>query len=390
MKKIQIIFIAVFFGFCSVLGILTIDNNVYKSETENRNLTVFPKMQWEGIKSVEYLTQITDAFSDQLEYRSFFVQSYFKLLHNIGKQDYMGTTVVGKEQYLFREPELIQDWSSYQKDIEKYAGLINQQALKMKKDHPQLKFIYINYPRKDIAMSKYLPNWYPSGLNNYQRAISILKKNLSEDVIFIDGYDVFKKHGILNQCYYRSDHHVNEKGQLAIYQELAKYIKREYPNTPVNTSQQYVWGEEQFVGSFDSQIGRILVNNKPKEKVIEAYKDKIDYVRYENGQKVETSLFENKKDYLRYMGGDKRETRIETDRDDLSNVLISGSSYTNSLEAISAGSVNRMLSVDYRYGQKDKSLEKYLKKYDIDYFVLVPNQSDKMFSIDALKIHLGL
>ena len=254
-KKIQILFILLFFSFCSLIGILTLDNNVTKSEIENRNLTTFPDLQLKQIKDEAYLDQITNAFNDQLQYRGYFVKNYFNLLNKVGKQNYLGTTIIGKENYLFREPEIILDWDEYEKELIQYAELINKKANKVCKSHPGLKFIYINYPRKDIAMPKYLPEKYPYNINIYKKSLSTVKKHLSDKVILIDAYEVFKNSGLLNKCYYRSDHHVNEIGQQAIYAEVMKVIKQEHSHVPIYTLDKYYMEKQNFVGVRSPIIG---------------------------------------------------------------------------------------------------------------------------------------
>ena len=390
MRNIQKLFITVFFGFCGIIGILTLDNDIAKSDIEKRELSVFPDLKLKRLVEDRYLNNITNAFSDQVQFRGAFVQNNFKFLHNILNQNYLNTTVVGKENYLFREPEIISDWSAYETELKKCAELINKEAKKVREMNPDCKFIYINYPRKDLVMQKYLPSTYPSSVNDYNKAISILKRNLSNDVIMIDAYEVFKRAGVQNECYYRSDHHVNEIGQQEIYEELMRVIQKySKAKIPVYTLNDYNMREVMVAGSFDSQIGNILKNEKPKEFMISSFKKNISFVRYDNGKKKDSSLFKKQNDYLTYMGGDIRETLIKTQNKDLPTVLYTGSSYTNLLETLTVPSVGKMIAVDYRYGQKEKTLPKYIKKYNVDYCILVPNQSDQMFSYEALKTHLG-
>lgn len=390
MKNIQKLFIVLFFGFCGIIGILTLDNDTLKSDIEKRELTVFPDLKLRSLADEKYLNNITNAFSDQVQFREFFVKEYFSFLHNILNQNYMGTTVVGKDNYLFREPEIISDWAAYETELKKCAELINKEAAKVKAANPNCKFIYINYPRKDIVMRKYLPSTYSSSIEDYKRAVSYIKQNLSNDVILIDGYEVFKKSGKEDLCYYRSDHHVNEVGQQEIYKELMHVIQENFNSkVPIYTLNDYNMRNVMVSGSFDSQIGNVLLHQKPKESMITSFKKDISFVRYDNGKKKKSRLFEKQNDYLAYMGGDIRETVIKTQNKNLPTVLYTGSSYTNLLETLTVPSVGNMIAVDYRYGQKEKTLVKYIKKYNVDYCILVPNQSDQMFSYEAFKTHLG-
>lgn len=89
-----------------------------------------------------------------------------------------------------------------------------------------------------------------------------------------------------------------------------------------------------------------------------------------------------------YMEGDMAYTRIETDNGG-KNIMFVGSSYTNILEAFSVPSYSRVLSVDYRHNTSGNLINYYVDKYDIDYVVFVPAQSNNSYSISMIKKHLG-
>ena len=67
-----------------------------------------------------------------------------------------------------------------------------------------------------------------------------------------------------------------------------------------------------------------------------------------------------------------------------------GSSYTNILEALSVPSYNEMLSIDYRHNKTGNSIKYYVDKYDIDYVVFIPAQSNNSFQLSKIKLHLGI
>ena len=95
-------------------------------------------------------------------------------------------------------------------------------------------------------------------------------------------------------------------------------------------------------------------------------------------------------DVKAYMKGDHGYTVIDTNRSNLPNILYVGSSFTNILEALSIPSFNKMVSIDYRHNKSGNSINYYVEKYDIDYVVFVPSQSNDAFSSSMIKTHLGL
>ena len=88
------------------------------------------------------------------------------------------------------------------------------------------------------------------------------------------------------------------------------------------------------------------------------------------------------------MGGDMAYTRIQTNNDG-KNIMFVGSSSTNILEALAIPSYNTMVSVDYRHNDTGNGIDYYVNKYDIDYVVFIPAQSNNAFSIERINLYLG-
>ena len=89
------------------------------------------------------------------------------------------------------------------------------------------------------------------------------------------------------------------------------------------------------------------------------------------------------------MEGDNAFTRIVTNNNS-KNIMFVGSSYTNILEALSVPSYKEVLSIDYRHNKTGRSIKYYVDKYNIDYVVFVPAQSNNSYSLDKIKLHLGI
>ena len=89
------------------------------------------------------------------------------------------------------------------------------------------------------------------------------------------------------------------------------------------------------------------------------------------------------------MEGDNAFTRVINKNGNGKKILFVGSSYTNILEALAVLSYSEMLSIDYRHNKTGMSINDYVKKYDIDYVVFVPAQSNNSYSLGKIEEHLG-
>lgn len=382
MKKVKIIFIGIFLCMISGFGVATLDNKVPKSDTEGRTLKQFPDLDFRRFKDTVYLSAISDACADQIAKREKLISMYYDFMVNKLHQTYVGTVVIGEDCQLFQEPELITDDKAYKKQIVKTAKLINKEAEEITKNGA--KFIYINYPKKDVVEREYLPSYYPDSQSQYEEYVTLMQENLSKDVIFLDAYEIFKE-SPENDYYYKTDHHVNEKGQQLIYEQVMSIVKEDYPTLQVKTLQDYKVEKRKINGSYLRKLGFVL--DVPKEDLVLSPKGwELNYTTKTNGAPV---FGEGDTYASAFMGADYAYTQIETDNDDGPDVLICGSSYTNALEALSLASVHRLVSVDFRYNKEEKDLADYAKEEKVQYVIYIPNQSDKMFDYETFKQHIG-
>lgn len=384
-KKLQIIFSSVFLLFISVIGVLTLFNNEYRSYTEGRELATFPEFSVNKILDKQYLDNLTAAFSDQLEFRGKFIKTYY--LFNM--QRYVGNVVKGKDNQLFAAPFVIKYEYRYLQRLERSARRINRVAARVTKNKKR-KFIFLSIPRKDQVMTEYLPSTYIRSDDKYKKYMKFLKDRLSDDVILIDAMEVFEKHKGEADFYYKTDHHVNMRGAQLLYEEIMKIVKKDYPNIRVtDLDKDYEIGKVIINGSYNRQIGGSV--NAGEEELLLKYKDNtLKYRRYDEDKKSDIPIFGDGNMYKVYMGGDMAKTLVKTNNKNAPNILFSGSSYTNILEAYSVASFKNVASVDYKQNHTGIGLRKYAREFDADYVVYVPGQSHNSFSIKNMRKHLGL
>ena len=211
-----------------------------------------------------------------------------------------------------------------------------------------------------------------------------MKKELSSDVIFIDAKDILESSED-KQVYYKVDHHVNATGGQLLYQRIMEIAKKEFPETEVKTLDDYRITKKAVMGSYNRKLAYVLPEEK--EELTTRPKWKLKYHR----ESSKVPLFGKKNTYASaFMGGDYAYTKITTEQEKAPSFVVSGSSYTNVLEAFLVPSSRQMISFDYRYNQSGKSLATQVEEIKPDYVIYIPNQSDMHFSYDTFKIHLGL
>lgn len=375
MKYIKIIFIAIFICAISAFFILTIDNHKEVSELEKRTLQTFPEFGIEKLASEEYYNDLTTAFSDQLEFRDMLVKGYYIFQF----QRYNGDVVIGENDELYAAYQRVDE--DYFEDLRTNAGYANEVAAEV--IDAGADFTFLSIPRKDAIETENLPDSYISSEESYLKAIDILDEVLSDDIQFIDAYDVFKANDDV-RAYYTTDHHITPRAAFMLYHEVLKACgMQDYP-----VEEHYDVEKTIINGSFNNQIGQ-SVKSKPEELSMVPHEE-IAYERSEDGEKSDLAVFQSRNTYEdSYMEGDHAYTVIDTDRDHLPNIMYVGSSFTNIMEAVTIRDFNLMVSIDYRHNETGTSIAEYVKKHDIDHVIFIPSQSNDAFSRIMVKKHLG-
>lgn len=373
MRKVEKIFVIVFFCIICFFLVTTLFNNQKVSWIEQRTLTTFPKFSLDNLTNKKYYDELTSAFSDQLELREQLIKGYFLFQF----QRYYGTVAIGEDNQMYTASQKkVSD--SYYDNLVNTIKLVNKESEKI-----SAKFIFLSIPRKDAYMIKDLPSNYNSSKEVYEKQVRIARDNLGKDIIFIDAYEVFKNN---NQyyCYYSNDHHITPRCAYSLYNEINNYTQV----SSYDLEKEFEIGQTIINGSYNRQVGQ-----KVKHKAEDLYlipKTNISYKRYEDEKLSNEKVFGKGNTYEdAYMEGDNAFTRVVTNNNS-KNIMFVGSSYTNILEALSVPSYKEVLSIDYRHNKTGRSIKYYVDKYNIDYVVFVPAQSNNSYSLDKIKLHLGI
>ena len=391
MKYIQIIFCTVVIAFLGIIGVCTLDNRIPSSEDEMRTYTMFPELDYKKLTDVNYLNQIGDAFTDQMEWRWNFVKGYFTLTKDVLHQSTVGDIVVGKEEVLFNKPLQIKNWKKYKKNVKKSAELINEAAREAAKYGT--KMIVIDAPRRDISLTKYTPSYYPDISEKYEECLKIQKETLDDSIEVIDVKELFEKNNPEgdNRFWYYNDHHINCRGGELVLSEIIKIVQKDYPQVEQKTLDDYKIVKRQVYGALNRKIG--LTAKAPDEE-LNLIPDgwTMNYERWDEGERTDNPIFgEDTNTYsLSYMGNNYGETIVKTDKENLPSIYYCGSSFTNVLEAMSVPSFKNMYSTDLRFNDTDNTMIDYIKKFKPEYVVFISGQSTATFNHNHVLTHLGL
>ncbi len=382
MKKLRICFISIFLLILAIFFVKTVTSNREVSDVEKRELVTFPEINKSSIFSSDTYTQLTYAFNDQLFNRDFLVKTYYLFQF----QRYLGDVVKGEDNEMFSSVQTGVDYDEYKEDLLDASSYVNDVARELQEN--DIQFIFLSIPRKDAYLEEYLPSTYTSSRDIYEYGVNILKENLDSSIIFIDALDVFEENKGDNHYYFKTDHHINVRGGELLYKEIMNIVNQKY-NAPIYELEDlYDIHSVTVNGSFNKQVGQGV--KLSQEELYLTLKEDISYRRYENDTLSNLSVWSKGTEYGNvFMSGDRAYTRIETNRKDLPNIMYVGSSFTNVLEALTIPSVNRMVSIDYRDNKSGTSILEYAKKYDIQYVVFVPSQSNNALNPSAIRLHIG-
>ena len=377
MKYIKIAFILIFMCLITAFFVMTIDNHQEVSAVEKRVLQTFPEFSIEALADDDFYSELTTAFSDQLEFRDLLVKGYYIFQF----QRYNGDVVIGENDELYSAYQRV-DEETYLANVETAAGYVNSVSAEV--NEAGADFIFLSIPRKDAVEKENLPDSYISSDSIYLKGVDVLKETLADNVKLIDAYEVFAEDKD-TRYYYTTDHHITPRAAFKLYHEILGCTSVD----DYDVEKYYDIGETIIKGSFNDQIGQ-SVKSKPEELSMEPH-ESISYIRYEDDKESSLKVFQSSNTYENcYMEGDHAYTVVDTGRDELPNIMYVGSSFTNIMEAITIRDFNVMVSIDYRDNDTGISIADYVRKHDVDYVIYVPSQSNDAMGYWKMLEHLGL
>lgn len=375
MKRFFGIFTAVVF--LAVLFVVPIataftEKNSY-SVYENRNIEQFPDLNKNTFFSGEFSADITKYYSDNIVARDDFLKSYVTFNRKIMRKKEVNGVVFGDGVLLaynstdyFDKQKIDEQIKSMTQNIYELDRFVNENGGD---------FYYIGVPEQFSALSEYYPEYFCTQKEKLDYLNSVFFNSLeAKGVNALNMRNVFLREGNSFEKYSHIDHHFNYFGAFDIYTNIINFIneKSNFDITPIKSEElDFFELENRYLGSRNRKIYDLFQNN---EKIIGAYPKKnkeVPFLRYDNGEKVDSELYKIPKDknsyvdYTVYMGGDIAETVIDTGRETLPNVLLFGDSFTNPVETLLYMNFNKMFVLDLRHYNK-KTLYEYIEEIKPD------------------------
>jgi hypothetical protein len=170
-------------------------------------------------------------------------------------------TLIGKNDYLF----LINDSS---KELEVHCDGLDLVKDKTLSRYKFKNFMIIVLPNKSLIYKNYLPDQY---FINYRPALDIYKKVLNDKVI--DTYDILKNQ---EDVYYKTDTHINVKGNYIVYKYFVEQINKTY-NLNIQSKEIEILNKKCFLNELQLGLGDLLWSCNLGNQIVNDKKDTFYY-----------------------------------------------------------------------------------------------------------------
>ncbi len=360
--KIIIIFILLIFTI-PILTALRHDVNV--SNIENRTLAPFPQYSNERLLRGEYFHEWENYISDHIVGRDYLIKSYTLLNMKVLGKHKINNIVIGKEDTLlpYYNEELSNNLSDYLNNLTSMT-----ENMKELKDHIKAnggELYFIGLPGQSSFFKSRYQSYFENKEEYFIKNEAEMLNSLEENNInYINMSEVFRKEPD-KKYYLKTDHHFSFNGSYRTYVEIINRLKNDLNlniREPLSLKElDIVTLKNPILGSRNRQLYFL---HQTDEKVSIAYpKAAIEYKKYIDGVLDPTLYYisndNTRPSYSVYMGGDHKEIIIDTNREELPNLLIFGDSFTNALEPLLYYHFNETRILDLRH-YKEMNLYEYI------------------------------
>lgn len=378
-KRSNVTFAVLFCMFLFIMPIATLlaphsDTSFY----EQRKLATVPSINLHTIWDGTFFSQIEDALSDHIAFRSYFLRNTTNIDFLLNKP-VVNQIIVTSDVLLDFHDYIYWDLSSLTEEADAISNdflTLNQQV-----NSYGGYFCFLGLPLQSTYYSDHYPSytdnrlWHTDGIRE-----EFFQSFDNKNIPYIDMHSVYESMGYPEEYYLKTDYHFTLEGAFIGYDEVMKAIQK---NTGFRVQKlerdDFTWTTlpNPFLGSENRKLFNLWKNN---EKLVLAQpKNPIPFNRMDNGTQVNPSVFTLPEEdanvtYSLYMGGDIGETMIQTNRLDFPNLLIFGDSFTNPIESLIWTGFNETRSLDLRYYTKE-TLSEYIKKYQPDVVICVRDES---------------
>lgn len=306
------------------------------SDEENRVLESFPRLTGESVKNKEYMTSLESYTSDQFLLRDLWIRLKVKCDLLVGKREFNGV-YLGKDKYLMQIPE-----APDQENVQENLDAINEFADR----NVSLRTNVMIVPNAVSVIDDYLPKGAP--VRDQKKDMSDIKKQLSDNIQFIDVTSVLEKH-VDEQIYYKTDHHWTSRGARYGFEAAVEQLGI---SEPVSDYEVYTVAVD-FSGTLASTSGY----HKTKDSV-EVYAPKDVEVEYlvsdsDDPEKRPTmydkDALKKKDKYQVFFGGNHSMVDVTTANETDKRLIIFKDSYANCFVQFLFPYYNEIVMIDPRY-----------------------------------------
>ena len=356
-NKFHLLHIILFAGFLLLGGSLCILHGQKDfSEMENRTLSLFPRVSYEGIKTGRVQEGFERAMSDQILFRDELVKLSSGIRYALGER------MIG-EVYISPEGRYLEKIT--QKDISEKRLNTNISIIDtLSRDMPDVTFSIFLAPTNSVAAKESLPEG--AYLYDHVGVAEKIRSDLSEvNVIYEpDTFDAGD--------YFATDHHWNTYGA----KKGAKlYLDSVNRSEAFKDDYTYITAEEPFFGTLYSKAPMWFCKG---EDFVYPQVDE-GLLVYKNGQDPEeiydTSFLSKKDKYALYFGGNTgRVDVMNGDANGGDTLLIFKDSYANSAIPYLICGYDRIIMIDLRY--YNEPVSKLMKEADPKEILFLYEMSD--------------
>ncbi|MDR7857530.1 DHHW family protein [Tissierella sp.] len=382
MKKIgKYKLIILFLAFLFTIPILTaISGDTNISTIENRTLAPLPIYSKENLFNGDYFNQWENYISDHIISRDSFIKSYTLLNMNVLGKHRINDIVLGSDDTLlpYYTDTLSQNLIHYYNNLPTMAESLGELSKFVESNGGELLFVGLP-SQSSFFRDRYIS--YFSNKDSYldeseSKLFSELDKN---EVNYINMNEIFRN-DYKEDYYLKTDHHFSFKGSFKTYEEIIKKTKNDLElniesEIPLDKFD-LVTLENPIQGSRNRQL--YYLKDIDEKLTIAYHKNEIEYEKYVNGG-LDNRLYYVSEDpsvrptYGVYMNGDFAEISIDTNREELPNLLIFGDSFTNALEPLLYYHFNETRILDLRHYTK-MNLYEYIDLHKPDMVIMVRDE----------------
>lgn len=248
MKKLQVLYIAIFFSIC-LIPFVGMAITKQEDSSENRTLAEFPQIETEEGINVQWLSEAGEYFQEHFAYRSELVTANALVNGKFLRTSTAEGVIQGTDGWLYYKDSL-EDYLG--ENLLKERSLYNiAHTLSMIQEYlaeKNVQFAFTVAPNKNSLYDANMPYYDRYKVSDEKNLLNLQKYLSSENVTYVDLYNPLKnKKEIL---YHKKDSHWNNKGAAFASDLLMTTLNKEHDSYEEET----YTVKKDFTGDLDKML----------------------------------------------------------------------------------------------------------------------------------------